>query len=201
MTDETSTPAGGSDTKRCPICAEQVKAAALICRYCGHDFRTDTAGAARSTGQVPGVAAPVPQPGAVPRPTAAPWQTGAPSQSPAADAPGWAQWSAAPGVQTAGSLPAPSTVPGTGYPVAPSRTTNGYAIASMVLGILWVWWLGSVLALVFGYVAKNQIDRSNGMESGRGMAIAGIVLGWVGVGFLVLGIVAVAFGRHHTVGY
>jgi hypothetical protein len=28
--------------------------------------------------------------------------------------------------------------------------TNGLAIASMVLGIVWVYWLGSVLALVFG---------------------------------------------------
>ena len=33
------------------------------------------------------------------------------------------------------------------------------AIASMVLGILWIVWIGSILALVFGYVAKSQIDR------------------------------------------
>ena len=28
----------------------------------------------------------------------------------------------------------------------------------MVLGILWIYWIGSILALVFGYVAKGQID-------------------------------------------
>lgn len=56
----------------------------------------------------------------------------------------------------------------------------------MVLGILWLYWIGSILALVLGYVAKRQIDESRGWQSGRGMAIAGIVLGWVGVGFLVL---------------
>ena len=56
----------------------------------------------------------------------------------------------------------------------------------MVLGILWLYWIGSILALVFGYVAKSQIKRSNGAQTGRGMAIAGIVLGWVGVGLLAL---------------
>jgi hypothetical protein len=60
------------------------------------------------------------------------------------------------------------------------------AIASMVLGILWLWWIGSILALIFGYVGKGQIDASQGYQSGRGMAIAGIVLGWIGVGTLLL---------------
>jgi hypothetical protein len=71
---------------------------------------------------------------------------------------------------------------------APART-NGLAIASMVLGILWLYWIGSVLALVFGYTAIRQIDRSGGNESGRGMAIAGIVLGWVGIGTVTLVII------------
>jgi len=80
--------------------------------------------------------------------------------------------------------------PGYGYP-RPTKT-NGLAIASMVLGILWVYWIGSILALVFGYVAKSQIDQSGGAQTGRGMAVAGIVLGWVGVGLLVIFIIAVA---------
>lgn len=70
--------------------------------------------------------------------------------------------------------------------VVPTQRTNGLAIASLVLGILWLYWVGSILALVFGYAAKGQIDRSGGAEGGRGLAIAGIVLGWVGVGTLVL---------------
>ena len=74
---------------------------------------------------------------------------------------------------------------GYGYP--PPRRTNGLAIASMVLGIVWLYWIGSILALVFGYTAKRQI-RERG-EAGGGMATAGIVLGWVGVGFLALGLV------------
>ncbi|QXG74290.1 DUF4190 domain-containing protein [Modestobacter sp. L9-4] len=77
----------------------------------------------------------------------------------------------------------PYAPPPYGYGYPPPRT-NGMAIASMVLGILWIYWIGSILALVFGYVAKRQI-RERG-ESGGGMATAGIVLGWVGVGFLVV---------------
>ncbi len=88
----------------------------------------------------------------------------------------------------------PPPPPGSGWPgpygqpygwsYAPPQRTNGMAIASMVLGILWLYWIGSILALVFGYVAKKQI-RERG-ETGGGMATAGIVLGWVGVGFLLL---------------
>ena len=75
-----------------------------------------------------------------------------------------------------------------------AQATNGMAIASMVLGILWLYWIGSILALVFGYVAKSQIDKSHGAQTGRGMAVAGIVLGWVGVGFLVLFILLAVLG-------
>jgi hypothetical protein len=64
--------------------------------------------------------------------------------------------------------------------------TNGYAIASLVCGIVWIWGIGSILALVFGYSAKAQIDRSGGREGGRGLAVAGIVLGWVGVAGLII---------------
>jgi hypothetical protein len=62
--------------------------------------------------------------------------------------------------------------------------TNGLAVASLVLGILWLSWIGSILALIFGYLALGQIRRQN--EGGRGLAIAGIILGWVGIATLVL---------------
>lgn len=78
--------------------------------------------------------------------------------------------------------------PPPGYPLP--RPTNGMAVASMVLGILWLYWLGSILALIFGYVARNQIRVSG--EGGGGMATAGIVLGWIGVGILAAGFVVAA---------
>jgi hypothetical protein len=81
-----------------------------------------------------------------------------------------------------------------GYPVPvvvrPSRT-NGMAIASMVLGILWLWWVGSILAVIFGHVALSQ-TKKDPSQGGRGMAIAGVVLGWIGVAVLILALLAAA---------
>ena len=96
------------------------------------------------------------------------------------------------------AYPPPQWPPAPGqpaYPPFPVQTkTNGFAIASLVLGIVWIYWIGSILALVFGYIAKGQIDRSGGRESGRGMAVAGIVLGWIGVAVLALILVFVVIG-------
>ena len=74
------------------------------------------------------------------------------------------------------------------------RSTNGLAIASMVLGIIWIYWLGSLLAVVFGHVALNQIKR-NPLQDGRGMAIAGLVLGYVGLVVLALVVLGVMAAR------
>jgi hypothetical protein len=70
--------------------------------------------------------------------------------------------------------------------------TNGLAIAAMVLGILWLYWVGSVLAVIFGHIALNQINAAGGTQQGRGMAIAGVVLGWIGIGILLIVIIAAA---------
>ncbi len=78
--------------------------------------------------------------------------------------------------------------PGSPAPWAPPpmRPTSGMAVASMVLGILWLYWIGSILALIFGYQARKEIDREPARLEGRGMATAGIVLGWVGLGTLTI---------------
>jgi hypothetical protein len=102
------------------------------------------------------------------------------------------------GAPTPGVPPAqPPGYPGTyGYPI--QRPTNGFAIASLVLGIIWLYWIGSILALIFGYVALKQI-RERG-EGGNGLAVAGIVLGWVAVGvlaiFLILLVIGTVSGGH-----
>lgn len=61
----------------------------------------------------------------------------------------------------------------------------------MVLGIVWVYWLGSILAIIFGHVAISQMRRDPNLR-GKGMAIAGIVLGYVGVAIFVLAILFAA---------
>jgi hypothetical protein len=76
--------------------------------------------------------------------------------------------------------------------VRASAPTNGLAIASLVLGLLWMWWMGSVLAVVFGHISLKQIARSG--QSGRGLAIAGLVLGYIGLATLCFAmIVALGF--------
>jgi hypothetical protein len=83
-----------------------------------------------------------------------------------------------------------------GYaPYPASRGTNGMAIASLVLGVVWLGWVGSFLALIFGYVARSQLKRHP--QEGGGLAIAGIVLGWIGVLTLILWIIFVATVTHH----
>ena len=71
---------------------------------------------------------------------------------------------------------------------------NGLAIASLVCGLFFfVYGIPAVLAVVFGHVALSQIKRSDGAQTGRGMAIAGLVLGYGGIALvavvIVLGVV------------
>ena len=95
--------------------------------------------------------------------------------------------------QTAPTPAAPFPQP---YPVAPQhlqpRSTNGFAVASLVLGIIWFWGVTSVLALIFGLVARRQIAHAHGWQTGDGLAIAGIVLGIVGIAAVVVLIIAAA---------
>lgn len=79
--------------------------------------------------------------------------------------------------------PAPYQQP---YQAPATPKVDGLAIASMVLGILWLYWVGSLLAIIFGAIAIKRINRSNGWRTGKGMAIAGLVLGIVGAAFLAL---------------
>ena len=51
----------------------------------------------------------------------------------------------------------------------------------------------SILAVVFAGLGKRQIDASDGLQTGRGLAVAGQVLGWVGIALVlvaILGLVA-----------
>lgn len=77
-------------------------------------------------------------------------------------------------------------------PQAPQKQTNGFAIASMVLGII------SVLCCCIGYISIIlgilaivffAIDRKTNGKS-NGMAIAGLILGIFGILMGVLAIVS-----------
>ena len=93
------------------------------------------------------------------------------------------------------SRDAPAPVPAppatSGFPLAPQPSggpasvfvygprSNSAAVASLVFGII-SWFLcplvGGLLAVIFGHVARGQIRRSG--ESGDGMAVAGLILGY-----------------------
>ncbi|HXH49684.1 MAG TPA: DUF4190 domain-containing protein [Terriglobia bacterium] len=93
------------------------------------------------------------------------------------------------------ALPAEASLPA---PALAFPQTSGLAIASLVLGICWVYWIGSILALVFGYAAKKDIRKDPTRVSGNGMATAGIVLGWIGVATLVIVIIVVVVMIFHN---
>jgi hypothetical protein len=38
--------------------------------------------------------------------------------------------------------------------------TSGYAIASLVLGLCWIYGIGSILAVIFGHIGRKQCDRA-----------------------------------------
>lgn len=77
--------------------------------------------------------------------------------------------------------------------VAAASQTNGLAIASLLLAVLWFAGIGAVLALVFGYRARREIENSAGRQTGSGLATAGIILGWIGVTILVAGVILISF--------
>jgi hypothetical protein len=81
--------------------------------------------------------------------------------------------------------------PGWGYPSTPR--TNGMAIASLVLAIVGLMFCGipSIAAVVFGHIGIHQINQSGGTEQGRGMAIAGLVIGYLVIACFAIFLVAI----------
>ena len=68
-----------------------------------------------------------------------------------------------------------------------SRPGEGFAIASLVCGIVAyvaVPLLGALLAVIFGHMSQAQSKAAG--EATPGMAIAGLVLGWVQLGGAIL---------------
>ena len=71
------------------------------------------------------------------------------------------------------------------------KQTNNLALVSLISGIIgWtvVPWLGSLVAIITGHMARAEIKRNPDTQEGDGLAIAGLVLGW---SMFVLGILLV----------
>lgn len=84
----------------------------------------------------------------------------------------------------AGAAPAPLYYDQHGLPVvvaAAAPSTNGLAIASLILGLCGL----GVPAVVCGHIALSQIRRSGGVQEGRGIAIGGLVAGYIAIALVV----------------
>jgi hypothetical protein len=85
--------------------------------------------------------------------------------------------------------------------VAP-RQTNGLAIASLacsVAGIIpFFFGVSCVVGIILGFVALGQIKRTGRIQRGRGLAIAGIAVGFSLIAIFVLFVTLAVVGDHST---
>ncbi len=74
-------------------------------------------------------------------------------------------------------------------PYTPAPPTDGFAITALILGVTGfvTGFLTSIPAVIFGFLARGRIKR-NGTQ-GSGMALTGIILGFVGIFFAIIGVV------------
>lgn len=93
---------------------------------------------------------------------------------------------------------APSAYPPAAYPppgygaFTPAPKTNTLAVFAMIASIAGFIWLlpliGSVAGAIMGHISLGQIKRTG--EKGYGMALAGVIVGWVGLALAVIGGIA-----------
>ena len=77
--------------------------------------------------------------------------------------------------------------------VVNTARTSAHAIWSLVLGILSFLCFGlfaGIPAVICGHVARSNIRKSQGALAGGGMALAGLILGYIGIVVTTLGVVA-----------
>lgn len=75
-----------------------------------------------------------------------------------------------------------------GYAPAKTNTLAVVSLISSLVGIFLIPFLGSIVGVITGHMALSRLKTSG--EQGRGLALAGTIIGWVGVGFGVLGLIA-----------
>ena len=91
----------------------------------------------------------------------------------------------------------PAAPPASGYPAAPGygsyppvAKTNTLAVVSLIsaiAGMVIIPFIASVVAVITGHMSLGQLKQSG--EQGRGLALAGTIIGWVGIGLSVLSVI------------
>jgi hypothetical protein len=168
----------------CKTCDAEVQPGQTFCVNCGArtEGNTYSVSDAPSAPAVPG-SAPV-------APYTAP-DLGVPPPLPVAPA----QPPYAPSLPASGMPPATAQQPGApGVPYAPpvseGETSTG-AVLSLVFGLLGLFFflpvIGSIVAVVAGHIARRNIRESNGRLKGDGLALAGLITGYIGIGLVLIG--------------
>jgi type IV pilus assembly protein PilA len=81
---------------------------------------------------------------------------------------------------------APLTPPG---PFTP-QPTDGKAIASLILGFFFFFLPAAIVAVILGHLSLSEIRKSTGRLKGEGLAIGGLVLGYMGLAVIPILIIA-----------
>jgi hypothetical protein len=85
-------------------------------------------------------------------------------------------------------------------PYPPAPPTNGMAVTALVCGVAsFVVGITFIPAIIFGHIAQRQVRRTG--EQGGGLALAGLILGYVGGALffgLVLGVAVIAVKVGHS---
>jgi len=76
---------------------------------------------------------------------------------------------------------------GTPYSL-PNSTLALVSFITGILGLTFVPFLGSIVAVITGPMAQKEIAESLGTLGGEGLAKAGVILGWIGIGLGLIGI-------------
>lgn len=91
-----------------------------------------------------------------------------------------------PGYPPYGYYYGPAGYPPPYYPGPMPPSTSYFAIASLACALAGIFvffpfgaGLGSILGIIFGHVALGDINRSRGTKVGKGMAVAGLVIGYL----------------------
>jgi hypothetical protein len=77
-------------------------------------------------------------------------------------------------------------------PLPVNKKDSALAITSLVSGLVgWTFLpiIGAIVAIITGHLAKKEIRDSAGTISGDGMALAGLIMGYVQIGLVLLGII------------
>jgi type IV pilus assembly protein PilA len=87
-----------------------------------------------------------------------------------------------------------SIVSTAGVPITPGTAgapqTSGLAIASLICGLLFFAFPLALAAVILGHVSLSQIRKSGGHLKGRGLALGGTILGYLGLSIVPVLIIA-----------